>query len=234
MGITFSGTTNDPAALPDGLDGEVVEVFGYEWVEQFTDLDDPALTGITVNYVQSGDYTYDGDLQGEKIFVPFSQPMELIDNQRYLFCVQPYNIGIYIGYDNTTDYNQNYNDLYRQPVSPVNTDGTWYVAGFGQDVVPAISVRMSTALGVEEEYKVDITPYPNPTNSMITIPFKEITGNATLKIYDLSGKLIADQKVNASIGNLTINVNNIPNGNYIFDLNFENGTSSKFNVIISK
>ena len=49
---------------------------------------------------------------------------------------------------------------------------------------------------------------------------------------DVTGKMF---NYNYKCYNLmTVDVTNIPNGNYIFDLNLEDGRSTKFNIVISK
>ena len=95
-------------------------------------------------------------------------------------------------------------------------------------------MNMSTALGIKDDNTVSITPYPNPTANYINIPFNNITENASLEIYSVSGKLISKQDVNCSLGDLKVDVSKIANGTYLFNLNFEDGRTSKFNVVISK
>ena len=231
MGVTFAASTTDPAVL----DGEYVSVYGYEWADQFTDINDANLTGVnTLNLIGVGEYTYSADLQNENIYVPFDEPMTLNDNTRYLFCVNTFSTEVYIGFDNAIDYTQNWESVYMQPISPIEDNGTWYVGGFGRDVVPGLSVNVSTNLNVEESEQLSITPYPNPANHIVNIPLNGFKGYANLKIYDLAGKLISDQNVNTMSGNLQVNVNDIPNGNYLFNITFENGKSGKFNVVITK
>ena len=131
------------------------------------------------------------------------------------------------------DYNLNVSEVYKEPVSVTNNDGQWFLAGFGTDVTTAISVELSTNLNIEEDELFSIDAYPNPANNVVTIPLKGYSGKGSLKIMDLTGKTISTSNVN--VNNLiTVDVTNISNGNYIFDLNLENGRSTKFNIVISK
>ena len=67
----------------------------------------------------------------------------------------------------------------------------------------------------------------------MSIPLKGFNGQGTVKILDLTGKLITTKTIN--VNNLiTVDVSEISNGNYIFDLNLEDGRSTKFNIVISK
>ena len=40
-----------------------------------------------------------------------------------------------IGFDDNIDYTQNVENVYQQPVSVVEDNGTWYATGFGNDVI---------------------------------------------------------------------------------------------------
>ena len=50
---------------------------------------------------------------------------------------------------------------------------------------------------------------------------------------DITGKIISSKTVNAN-NLISIDVSNLANGNYIFDLKLQDGRSSKFNIVISK
>ena len=58
-------------------------------------------------------------------------------------------------------------------------------------------------------------------------------GNGTVNIMDVTGKIISSKTVNAN-NLISIDVSDIANGNYIFDLKLQDGRSTKFNIVISK
>ena len=97
-----------------------------------------------------------------------------------------------------------------------------------------VSVELSTNLGLEQSENVDITPFPNPATNSITIPLNGINSSATLNIVDVTGKTISVKNINNAAGNIEIDVTDIANGNYVFNLLFANGETSKFNVVITK
>ncbi|MFN8237171.1 MAG: T9SS type A sorting domain-containing protein [Chitinophagales bacterium] len=78
----------------------------------------------------------------------------------------------------------------------------------------------------------DITIYPNPANSVITIRFngQQARENAFYVIYDLTGKNIASGKLIQQES--TVNVANIPGGMYLIQLKSDRTTETrKFQII---
>ncbi len=228
MGISF-------AAVCSGCDlsNRYFTTYAHEWGDVFADLDDPNAAITSINTIGTGEFTFPNDSAYAEVYVPFTDPVNLLDNQRYLFCVNTYDTDIYIGFNDDIDYNQNLNNVYKQPVSCVENNGSWFITGFGSDVTAGVSVELSTNLNVEEDELFSIDAYPNPANNLVTIPLKGYAGKGNLNIMDVTGKIISTTTVNAN-NLMTVDVTNIPNGNYIFDLNLEDGRSTKFNIVISK
>ena len=228
MGISF-------AAVCSGCDlsNRYFTTYAHEWGDVFADLDDPNAAITSINTIGTGEFTFPNDSAYQEVYVPFTDPVNLLDNQRYLFCVNTYDTDIYIGFNDDIDYNQNLNNVYKQPVSCVENNGTWYITGFGSDVTAGVSVELSANLNIEEDELFSIDAYPNPANNVVTIPLKGYAGKGNLNIMDVTGKIISTTTINAN-NLMTVDVTNIPNGNYIFDLNLEDGRSTKFNIVISK
>ncbi len=228
MGISF-------AAVCSGCDlsNRYFTTYAHEWGDVFADLDDPNAAITSINTIGTGEFTFPNDSAYQEVYVPFTDPVNLLDNQRYLFCVNTYDTDIYIGFNDDIDYNQNLNNVYKQPVSCVENNGSWYITGFGSDVTAGVSVELSANLNIEEDELFSIDAYPNPANNVVTIPLKGYAGKGNLNIMDVTGKIISTTTINAN-NLITVDLTNIPNGNYIFDLNLEDGRSTKFNIVISK
>ena len=229
MGMSFA------AVVADGgdLSNKYFSTSASEWFDVFADLDDPAADITQLNTVGVGEFTFPNDSAYQEVYVPFVPPVALLDNQRYLFCVNTFDTDVYIGFDNSIDYNQNVNEVYKQPIYAVENNGTWSINSFGTDVTAGVSVELTTNLNVQEDELFSINAYPNPANNVVTIPLKGYLGKGSLNIMDVTGKIISTSTVN--VNNLmTVDVTNISNGNYIFDLNLEDGRSTKFNIVISK
>ena len=228
MGISFAASTGAGDSLP----GKFFSVQAWEWNDAFVDMDDVAADVTDVNLVATSDYVYNSDLQNQEIYVPFT-PLTLMDNQRYLFCVNTFEENTYIGFDNSIDYNINYSEVYKQPVSVLENSGSWFLAGFGTDLTTGVSVELSNNLNVEDNELSNIDAFPNPANNMVTIPLNGYSGKGSINIMDVTGKIISSKTINAN-DLITVDVSDIANGNYIFDLKLLDGRSTKFNIVISK
>ena len=79
----------------------------------------------------------------------------------------------------------------------------------------------------------NIKAYPNPATTFINVPLSGVIENGTLNILDLTGKLVSTMNVNVN-NTLTIDVSELSNGTYTFNLMIEDGKSSRFNVVINK
>lgn len=230
MGINFSAVVSGGS-----LAGRYFTTYGYEWTDSFTDMNDPNFAGVVAyNTIGVGEITFPTDSAYQNVYVPFSEPMTLNDNSRYLFCAQSFDTDVYFGFDDAIDYNQNINAVYGQPVSVLENSGAWFAVGFGSEVTAGVSVELSTNLGLEQSDNVKIIPFPNPTTNSITIPFNDVNSSASLNIVDVTGKTIAVRNINNASGNVKIDVSDIASGNYVFNLLFANGETSKFNVVITK
>jgi len=239
-GISFSAVRSSEIGTP--ITGELIDVFAYEWTDDFTGLSDPLLTAVNTFPIAQGEYNFTDDLQDTSIYVNFFSSAPLIDNQRYLFCFTTNSDTVYYGMNSDIDYAQNSN-TYDQPISPIvgetNAGGSsWFISGFGTDLVPSMSVTTipNWQVGVTEtsNNEESIVPFPNPAQNEINIPFKG-ANLASISIFDISGKLINTQAMATGSNNLvTVNVTDIPNGVYIFTATFENGNTSNFNVVVSK
>jgi hypothetical protein len=226
------------------IDGEAVDARVYEWNDVFTGVSDAAFPKDTGKWnlkeVGRGTYSYGSGKERKMIYIPFSSPIPLIDNKRYLFCNLTFNDSINLGFSNYYDYTEAVkgtggND---QPISVIirkdNKDNLG--VGFGNDYVPSVSVLFGVNnLGINEQSKsFDVIPYPNPSSDFIKIPLKGYNGTAQLRIMDLKGTVVNTQTVKVASQDLTVNVTGLTTGNYIFNMLFEDGRNTTFKVVITK
>jgi hypothetical protein len=215
------------------IDGEVIEARLIEWNDNFTTIANATFNNLVT--IDVADYFYTEDLNQEMIYIPFNAPYTLENNKRYLFCLFTPATDVFLGYNTAIDHSRN-ETTFNQPMFPANDNGQWFAGGFGSDIVSANGVRMvSSVVGIDDQDRVEITPYPNPANEIIRIPVGDLTGKATLEIFNTAGAKVAERQV--SVGGdqvLTVNVNDIPAGTYLFNMNFENGKRSSFRVVVTK
>lgn len=230
-GLYFTASTADTLSLT----GLFFETTLYEWNDVFVDLNDAGLGFANLNALVYGNYTYTSDLQDQFIYVPFSSPTVLQDDQRYLMCVKTFDATVFLGFGTAVDYDEHVN-YYLQPVSPINDDGTWYALGFGTDVIPSLGVKMvdASSLGDEPVTISNGNPaYPNPASTIVNIPVNNITGDLEISILNMQGQVIKSEiRSQATSGSLPINIEGIANGSYVVRLTSATATQS-FKIMIN-
>lgn len=218
----------DTATL--SLVGQAVDLTIYEWNDADVTTASTAISNI--NAVATGTYEYLTNASEETIFIPLMDPpvFTFQNNQQYLACITTYEPRLYIAYSTTDYYDENtVNDnLIRFPHRP---DGNAFdMNGFG--ITSSLAFNTSDELSVAEN-NVEAAAFPNPSTDVITVKLNA-TGNATLSITDIAGRLISTQTIKVNNGQFTTNVAGMNNGTYVFALDFENGAKSRFNVVVTK
>ena len=218
--------------------GTEIFVNAYQWDDGWVDLNDPnydfaaASTNAfdNLNLLTFGTYypASDNDVD-QPAWVQFSQALTLQNDVRYLFCAQTFSPDIIsFGYDNALDYGANYS-IEAQPVSPVNTDGTWFVAGWNGSSAPSFALTQ-TYVGVEDQNLLTGNAFPNPANDQVTVSVNA-SGDATLEIVDITGKVVFNAPVTLENGQADVNIAGFDAGVYIFNLTTEAGQKATFNVV---
>jgi len=219
-GVWFSATTS--AASGAVLTGEEMALYLYKWEDVFTGLDDANLAFNTLTEVANGFYYYPDDLQGETVYGAFTTPVALEDNQRYLACVQTVNLNLYLGHENATNLTWN-EAYYLQPMTPNESDGTWYAAGFGSDLPSSMAVAvMDNDVNVAELNTIDGKAFPNPAADVVTVSI-DGEGSAQLVVTDVAGKVAMSSALNLAAGQANVNLDALQAGLYIFNVTLENG-----------
>ena len=75
--------------------------------------------------------------------------------------------------------------------------------------------------------------YPNPTVDAITISSDKLVQNATVAIYNVQGMLVTSKEMNSNVSSTTINVNNLPAGNYVAAV-FHKGAVTATAIFVKK
>jgi len=231
-GVYFTPYSEDLTATP--LAGEEININFYEWNDTWTDLSDPNFTANNdwfqnLNLLQFAQYYPASDAEnGTSVYAPLTTPIRLVDNQRYLICVQSFNPEIAFGYDKLNyDGNQS---ITRMPISPVFVDDTWFTGGWNGSSASAIGLKASPDASINEVSSIDGKAYPNPAVDVVTVSI-EANGSAVLTVTDISGKVVLSQNVALINGTADVNISSLEAGMYVFNVSFENGESSQFNVI---
>jgi len=220
----------DTSVITNSLVGEDIYLEVWEWNDPWVVATDPAtpLTYAALNQVGFGTYTATTDANnGQTVYQALSSPVTLVDGQRYLMCLQAFNPEVYFGADNI-DYSFNFR-YYEMPICPINIDDTWFALGWNGAAV-SLGLKLASNLGIEETAKVQGNAYPNPTTNNVTVSVAA-KGNAQLRVTDVSGKTAYSGSLDLNTGKADVNISNLESGMYIFNVQFENGQSSQFNVV---
>jgi hypothetical protein len=228
VGVHFSATT---AANTVPLDGEEIALYLYKWEDNFVDLNDAGFGFNTLTQVAGGYYYFPSDLQGELVYGEFDQAVVLEDGVRYLACAQTLNLDLYLGFDGDRDHTWNYN-WYAQPMSPIESDGAYFAAGFGADVPNGLVLRVIDAnnIGLDEATTINGRAYPNPTTDNIDLTI-DGEGAAHVVVTDIAGKIVSSSAINLVNGASNYSLEGLTNGMYIFNVTLENGKTAQFNVV---
>lgn len=229
-GIYFSAVTGYNSGV--SLDGEEIAISLYSWDNIFTDINDVNFAFDNLNLVTFGYYYYPGDLQDEVVFGSFDSHIQLSDNQRYLACVQPSNVEIYMGHDTGTDYTWSINTTL-EPVTPINSDNGYFALGFGADIIPSMALRVFDAaeVSVSELTSEAGSVFPNPTNDLLNIALRSSnTPGGTITVLDMTGRVMSTQKFTSS-DMKKINVNGLTSGQYLLNVDYNDGVTEKFKFV---
>lgn len=228
-GIYTAATVNAPA----NVIGQQLDIRLFAWNDNFSGLNDATFNDVSE--IMNGLFEFTDSTQAREVqYIPFFEPTPLLDDQSYLFCVSTSNAEVFLGHNSAVNYNQN-----EETMDMVNTllniDGQWS-RGWATGEVPAVGVKMlSVSVGITEQNMVELTPYPNPTSSLLRIPVNGLTGKAAVHVYDAKGSKVADRQVTVGGDNiLTMDLHELNGGAYMFQIIFENGKRSSFRVVVTK
>ena len=230
-GMTFATLTNDI-----DLTGQAVQLAVYEWNDPISST---AVSFDDLNEATDNEfYDYATDAQDEFVTHNFAEPVELLNDQKYLACATVFIEDMFISVDASLDYSTNYDTYADEVFFPVNdiSGGSWFPGGFGADNVPALVVNLQSANGIAEDIeKLNITPYPNPTVDMINIPLgSAITGTVVLDVYDVEGRRVMSEEICQKSSKLRVDVTALSSGLHTFNLTFEDNSTTSFQVVVTR
>lgn len=233
-GVQFAATASDGDTTVS-LEDKSVYIYVYQ-----LDNYDPEGTSLNLTpLIESDIYDFTSDTQEEFVTHPLSEAIPLSDNTRYWTCLLIDDPELYIGYDSEVEYAYNFDSVFvREPVSPVYVDDDqpgWAIYGFTNGIGSIISV-LEDPNGIAEDVEdLQVVPYPNPTTDYITIPLGgSSTGNVGVTAFDMKGALVLSENASQQSGNLRVDVSQLASGLHIFNLTFEDNSTTTFRVMISR
>ncbi len=109
----------------------------------------------------------------------------------------------------------------QSPIGTYSKDGTVYSQGFQQSMWGKyISSNSSSSTN-----QITTVTYPNPFVSMVNFQFSEpIAGLISIRVFDISGRLIYNQAQKADDNLLTVDMSQLAETNYLVQLSAPNFT----------
>lgn len=208
----------------------------FKWNDNFVSYTDAGYGYTDMPSVASAQYDFLNAVDTEAVYFQFDDPLYLIDNQKYMFCVINYGEPIYIGYDRHVDYNATMQQ-YGEPINPLFIEPgqqgvNWFRDGFGADLTPSLSIHAVDVNSLSVKNLVDLSAsvYPNPTNDVVNITIP-LNGKAVVSVNDLTGRTVASHSVDFVSNHSTVNISDLQAGLYVFNVVYEDGSKSTFNVV---
>lgn len=124
-GLSFALSTTSPSIT---LDNVSIHADVFEWADTWTSLSNVspyAQLFDTLNQIGQFDYVASEADRDKVVYEPFSAPILLESNRKYLVCLTTYEPEVSFGYDRDLAYDIQYG-YYLSPISPLQIDGTWY------------------------------------------------------------------------------------------------------------
>ena len=85
----------------------------------------------------------------------------------------------------------------------------------------------TASLGNEAFNGLSVTP--NPSLDFVNFDFGDVLGEVSIRIYDLSGKLVSSAET--SVGTAELNISNLQTGSYIYTLTTASGASTAGKIV---
>ncbi|SEH86846.1 Por secretion system C-terminal sorting domain-containing protein [Paenimyroides aquimaris] len=133
-----------------------------------------------------------------------------------------------VWFESYNDAVNNVNPLY--PSTPLVKDKVYYGVIIGTGNCPSLplAVTVNIFLGLNDLDLASLKYYPNPTDSELTISYKEAI--KSIEVYDLAGKQVKSQQFDSD--EVRINVSTLAAGTYMVKVHTDTG--SQFIKIVKK
>lgn len=100
--------------------------------------------------------------------------------------------------------------------------------------IETFNVKLVRKAGVginDVTFNSNINVYPNPTSNELNISTNNLSGNMNIKLYSVTGKLMVNENLDASINN-KIDVSNLQDGIYVLAIEGSKGQNTTVKVVI--
>lgn len=132
--------------------------------------------------------------------------------------------------------------MLENPVHTYADTGTYDVmliaeaAGKSDTIFIIVTILGNVSVADNINNSVFLNIYPNPANETVNINYKlpENSKQAVANIYNMMGKKVGSYDINNKYGTLRIDLSNLPNGLYFFNIIVNNNTIARKKLVIIK
>jgi hypothetical protein len=214
-GIHFFGAQNEPGDMED----ELILTRVYMWLDEFTGLSDPNYSITTLAEVHYQEHFITDTGSFVTPYLEFDEPVLLEDDQRYLFCINTLNLGVFFGFNENIHMATN-EIIYDQPASVNRNASDWYTGFIGGPVASHAAQMVDIATGIADSGYNEAKPYPNPSTGIFQVSL-EGHGTTTLTLSDATGRVIATNRTNDAL--YTMDLRGQPAGVYLLSMESAKG-----------
>lgn len=80
----------------------------------------------------------------------------------------------------------------------------------------------TSSVGIENISTINLSLYPNPANENVQMNFEGFSGEIQLHVFDVSGRLLVQERINGGIQKINIDTQELPTGSYLIRLGSKN------------
>jgi len=188
-GIDRQVSVNEPLQLV----GDVVFTRVYEWTDPFATMDDAGFGFTQVSLAAEDEHVITAPGNSAMLHMPFTEPLLLQDNMRYLFCTATNNPSVFFGYHEHVSFRMN-EALHGQPTSPLRNGTNWFLRFVGGPVA-SLGLRAvdASSIGIQEEQALGARAFPNPGEGIFHLVL-DSPEQAELIVRDVLGREVLRQR----------------------------------------
>lgn len=131
------------------------------------------------------------------------------------------------------DFGNGTNSTDQDPIANYDSSITYFAtlvvtSADGCTATATDSIPVSVGGSVQDlALALRLKAYPNPSNGTMTLDLGQVPVTGTMDVLNPLGQVVATERLKAKTGRIALNLNDLPNGQYILRLNGENGFATK-------
>ena len=157
---------------------------------------------------------------------------DLTVNESLMLGTQDPNVFLFSYHTSLEDAGQDINAIsnpisYRNIANPQEIYVRFYNSTSNGYVLAPFEIETDGVLGIDQNFSINFSVYPNPASGIVVIQSNEIFPNLEITLFDMNGRLLYSESNVASSNRLQFDVSNLASGMYLLQINSEEKTTVK-------